>query len=276
MRPPAGDELRLGESPGWLLGAILAVAFAAFFFSFSAAQITGPTAGKRIQARAVALVTDVDELLPAIYPEWKEEALTASGASLPVPYFPLPVRLDKRDITGLPIEDLRGLVLAGAGDRVYNQGWEALAVEGASQPGRFSPGGLVRGGLGLVSDEMYALFRLLTIFFALGALALTIVVVKRRNASEGIAVFGVAALSAALASLVAALLFMFILRSLSDGQEDVFASGLFDLGGDIIGIPIRNNVIFFISALAVIAISTALARIGALARGVGLAAQAEE
>ncbi|MFQ5880302.1 MAG: hypothetical protein ACE5IZ_09040 [Dehalococcoidia bacterium] len=263
LQPPVAEASGLRRLPQRLLGIALAVVLVALFFAISAAQVTGPTAGQRIQARAVMSLTELDDLLPRVYPTWRQEALTIAAPSLPVPTLPIPVAVPTADVLGLPLTELRSLVLTAAADQVYHEGLGVMATEETTQVGSFSPAGVVRRGLGLISDEMHDTFRLMALASTIVAAAVTALLLLLGRGLERLLVLGAAVLAAALPSLAAVAVLRFVLDRLADGQGDAFALALLNLGRDIMGIPIRNYVVFSLLGLALIAAAILLSRVQA-------------
>lgn len=262
---PLAKAARLGSAPQRFLGLVLALALVALFFAISAAQVTAPTAGRRIQERTVVILTEVDDLLPRVYPAWQEEARASDRPELPVPAFPIEVRVPTAAVLSLPLPELRTLVVSQAGERLYREGLGVLAVEGTPRVEGLSPPGMVHRGLGLISDEMHQVFRAMAVAAGVVVAALAALLLVR-SGMGGLLTVGVAVLGAAVPSLLAAAILRFLLGALADGQGDPFAFALLDLGEEIMGLPVRNYIAFSLLGLALVLIALVISRVEAMVR----------
>ncbi len=238
----------------------LAVALIPFLFAISAVQITGPETGPEIQSQAANILLEVDTLLSGVHTQWQEEALSSEEPALPMPALPVEVSVAREDIVNLPIEDLQALVVDRAGERVYEDGFDILAESGGTEPGSLSSAGLVRTGMGLISQDMHRFFLVIAVVSGIVVAGLVLLLLVSSKGLRSLFSIGVALLAAALPLLLAGLLVRLILGWLSEGQDDVFASSLFELGEDIMMIPIRNDLVFSLLGLALIATAVLVGR----------------
>lgn len=249
------SELEHANSPHRRYAVALAVFLIPFLFSFSAAQVTAPGTGQRIQSQAANILLEVDSLMPNIYEQWREEALTTDQSSLAVPGLPLEVQVPTDDIVNSPIEDLQAQVIDEAGAQVYSDGFDVLADNDNAGASDISSAGLMRRGMGLISEGTHTIFKFIAIVTGIiCAIFVGMILLVGRNLSRLFSIGG-ALLAAALPLLLLATFVRFILGKLAGGQDDVFAAALLRLGEDIMMIPIRNDIIFSVLGFALMVIA---------------------
>ena len=85
----------------WLSGILLALCLMALFFAINVYQLTDADTAQRILARAVATLTEIDALLPAIRADLTESVQTGDSPTVTVPLFPIPVELTRQEATAI-------------------------------------------------------------------------------------------------------------------------------------------------------------------------------
>jgi hypothetical protein len=254
------SELRAANSAHPGLAVVLAIALIPFLFAISAVQITSPGTGQEIQAEAANILLEVDTLLSGVHTQWQEEARSSEEQALPMPALPIEVSVAREDVVNLPMEDLQALVIDRTGERVYEDGFDVLAEGSGGQASNLSSAGLVRTGMSLISEDMHRFFFVVAVISGLIVAGLVLLLLVSGKGLQSLFSIGVALLASALSLLLAALLVRFVLSRLSAGQDDMFVSSLFELGEDIMMIPIRNDLVFSLLGLALMATAMLVGR----------------
>lgn len=255
---PAGPLFRVASQ--WLLGVLLALAFLGLFLTINAVQLTSAGTAQRILERAVAVLTDVDALLPQLQEDLREAALTAEADTVPVPGFPIPVELPKEAAATIGQEDLRRLLLAASAQQAYAEGMDVFA---AADPDAqrdielISTAGAINGGLGLLTAAKHTAFRIAAAALGLVATLLAVLLLAAVRSYARLVAAGSTILAAALPSLAAAVALRFGFRTAQE-EADPFVDGLLELAVDAMWVPVRNYIALAALGAALLALGVAL------------------
>ena len=226
----------------WLIGIALVVLLTLFFVAISAVQLSSEGTGQRLLRRSIAVSTDIDAVLPDIETALKERAREASGQTVRVPDFPIPVDLPRDEALQLEGPALRARILSGASERVYEDGmsaWSAGDPDARQSIETVSVPGALKRGLGLITAANHD--RMVIVAIALGvlsAICAAILVASVRSWGRLVAL-SAAIIAAALPLLAAAVAVRFAFRTAQE-EADPFVWGLLELGVEAMWVPIRN------------------------------------
>ena len=226
----------------WLVGSALAVLLTLFFVAISAVQLSSEGTGQRLLRRSIAVSTDIDAVLPDIETALQERAREASGESVRVPDFPIPVDLTRDEALRLEGPALRERILSEASDRLYEDGmsaWSAADPEARQSIETISVPGALKRGLGLITaanhDRMVIAAAVLGV---LSAMCAALLAASVRSWGRLVAL-SAATIVAALPLLAAAVAVRFAFRTAQE-EADPFVWGLLELGVEAMWVPIRN------------------------------------
>jgi hypothetical protein len=242
----------------WLVAAVLSVAVGLLSLAVLGSQVTGEETGHRIQRRAAAALTDLDQVLPGIELKLREAAQSADGP-VRIPDFPLPIDLPREDAERLQGAELRQRILDESAKVLYEDGMSAWArgdPEAQQDIERVSSAGAVYRGLGAVRDDAHTYFVVAAILLAIIALALAALLIWTINSSfMGLIAMGGVVLAAALPLLAASVAVRFAFKT-SQSDADTFVDALLELGVDTMWLPIRMYLSMSAAGLAVILVSS--------------------
>ncbi len=242
--------------PRWLLGAILAVLLAGTFAAVVAAQMTSEDPGKRMLSRAVAVITEIDATLPDIQADLREEAEGSSADQVQVPNFPIPIELPRDEALQIEGVELRARLLDEAAVRLYEDGmssWADADPEADQAISRISSMGVLRWGLGLITERNHTLFVTAAILLGVLAAVPALLLLVAVQGYVRLIAMGIVTLAAALPSLAVALVLRNAIGT-ADDEADPFVSGLVDLGVDAMWVAVRDYLVLSALGLAIIAL----------------------
>ena len=245
----------------WLSGILLAVCLMALFLVVNAYQLTEADTAQRILARAVATITEIDALLPAIRVDLAEAVQSGDSPTVTVPLFPVPVEMTREEATAISTPELRSRLLDTAAGRAYREGMSALAL-GDPEPEQhidpISPEGGVKRGLGFLSDNTNSALRIAT--WVLGGLSVVMgaLVLLSTKGMGRVTALGACLLGAAVPSLVVAVGIRWGFRSSAEDQDDYLLVQLLSLGNDAAWLPLRNYTILCLLGLGVVMVGLTL------------------
>ncbi len=253
--------LLLRSTVQWLSGVLLALCLVALFFAINAYQLTNADTAQRILTRAVAALTEIDALLPAIRADLAESAQTSDSPTVTVPLFPIPVELTREEATTMSAAELRSRLLDTAANRVYEDGMSVFALgdpQAKQQIDPLSPEGGVKRGLGFLSDDTHGALRFAV--WVLGGLSLVLgaLVLLSTKGLGRVTALGACVLGAAVPSLAAVVAIRWGFRSAAEDQHDYLVAQLLSLGNDAVWLPLRNCTILCLLGLAVVGIGLTL------------------
>jgi hypothetical protein len=245
----------------WLSGILLALCLMAFFLVVNAYQLTDADTAQRILTRAVATVTEIDALMPAIRDDLTESLQSGDSPTVTVPLFPVPVELTREEATTISTPELRSRLLDTAAERAYRDGMSVFALgdpEAKQHIDPISPEGGVTRGLGFLSDNTHSALRIA--LFVLGGLSVltgALVLLSTKGLGR-ITALGACLLGAAVPSLVVAVGIRWGFRSTAEDQDDYLLSQLLNLGNDATWLPLRNYTILCLLGLGIVMVGLAL------------------
>jgi len=226
----------------WLIGVALAVLLTLLFVAISAVQLSSEGTGQRLLRRSIAVSTDIDAVLPDIETALQERAREASGETVRVPDFPIPIDLTRDEALQLEGPALRARILSEASDRVYEGGmsaWSAADPDARQSIETISVPGALKRGLGLITAANHD--RMIIVAIVLGvlsAICAAMLVASVRSWGRLVAL-SAAIIAAALPLLAAAVAVRFAFRTAQEAA-DPFVWGLLELGVEAMWVPIRN------------------------------------
>ena len=261
----------------WLSGILLALCLIALFLVANAYQLTEADTAQRILTRAVAAITEIDTLLPAIRSDLKEALESSDDPTVTVPLFPVPVELTREEARCLlgivpaagddeprcPPEDpdLRSRLLDTAAERAYREGWSVFALgdpEAKQDIDPISPEGGVKRGLSFLSDNNHSALRIaLFVLGGLSAMMGALVLLSTKGLGRVTAI-GACLLGAAVPSLVVAVGIRWGFRSSAEDQNDYLLRQLLSLGNDTAWLPLRNYTILCLLGLGIVLVGLTL------------------
>lgn len=245
----------------WLSGILLALCLMALFLVINAYQLTRPDTAERILTRAVAILTEIDALLPAIRADLTETAQTGDSPTVTVPLFPVPVELTRKEAAAISTAELRSRLVGTAADRVYHDGMSVFALsdpQAKQHIDPFSPEGGVKRGLSFLSDNAHSGLRIaLWVLVGLSVVLGGLVLVSTKGLGR-VTALGACVLGAAVPSLVAAVGVRWAFRSTAEDQDDYLLAHLLSLGNDTAWLLLRNYTILCLLGLGVVVVGLTL------------------
>jgi hypothetical protein len=245
----------------WLSGILLAACLMALFVVVNAYQLTDADTAQRILARAVATVTEIDALLPAIRADLTESLQASDSPTVTVPLFPVPVELTREEATAISTAELRSRLLNTAAERTYREGMSVFALgdpEAKQNIDPISPEGGVKRGLGFLSDNNHSALRIaIWVFAGLSAVMGALVVLSTKGLGR-VTALGACVLGAAVPSLVVAVGVRWGFRSSAEDQDDYLLNQLLSLGNDAVWLPLRNYTILCLLGLGIVVVGLTL------------------
>ena len=245
----------------WLSGILLAVCLMALFLVVNAYQLTDADTAQRILARAVATVTEIDALLPAIRADLTESLQTGNSPTVTVPLFPVPVELTREEATAISTAELRSRLLNTAAERTYREGMSVFALgdpQAKQNIDPISPEGGVKRGLGFLSDNNHSALRIAIWVFGGLSLVMGALVVLSTKGLGRVTALGACVLGAAVPSLVVAVGIRWGFRSSAEDQDDYLLNQLLSLGNDAVWLPLRNYTILCLLGLGIVVVGLTL------------------
>jgi hypothetical protein len=245
----------------WLSGILLAVCLIALFLVVNAYQLTDANTAQRILARAVATVTEIDALLPAIRADLTESLQASDSPTVTVPLFPVPVELTREEATAISTAELRSRLLNTAAERTYRQGMSVFALsdpQAKQNIDPLSPEGGVKRGLGFLSDNNHSALRIaIWVFGGLSVVMGALMMLSTKGLGR-VTALGACVLGAAVPSLVVAVGVRWGFRSSAENQDDYLLKQLLSLGNDAVWLPLRNYTILCLLGLGIVVVGLTL------------------
>jgi hypothetical protein len=245
----------------WLSGILFALCLIALFLVANAYQLTEADTAQRILTRAVAAITEIDALLPAIRSDLKETLESGDDPTVTVPLFPVPVELTREEATAISTPELRSRLLDTAAERAYREGWSVFALsdpQAKQDIDPISPEGGVKRGLSFLSDNNHSALRIA--LFVLGGLSVLMggLVLLSTKGLGRVTAIGACLLGAAVPSLVVAVGIRWGFRSSAEDQNDYLLRQLLSLGNDAAWLPLRNYTILCLLGLGIVLVGLTL------------------
>ena len=226
----------------WLTGVALAVLLTLLFVAISAVQLSSEGTGQRLLRRSIALSTNIDAVLPGLETALRERAREASGQTVRVPDFPIPVDLPRDEALQLEGPALRARILSEASDRVYADGmsaWSAADPDARQSIETISVPGALKGGLGLITATNHDRMVIAAIVLGVLSAACAAMLVASVRSWGRLVALSAAIIASALPLLAAAVAVRFAFRTAQE-EADPFVWGLLELGVEAMWVPIRN------------------------------------
>lgn len=245
----------------WLSGILLALCLMALFLVINAYQLTEADTAQRILARAVATITEIDALLPAIRADLTDAVQSGDSPTVTVPLFPVPVEMTREEATAISTPELRSRLLDTAAERAYREGMSVFALgdpQAKQDIDPLSPEGGVKRGLGFLSDNTHSALRIA--IWVLGSLSVLLggLVLLSTKGLGRITAVGACLLGAAVPSLVVAVGIRWGFRSTAEDQDDYLLAQLLTLGNDAAWLPLRNYTILCLLGLGIVVVGLTL------------------
>ena len=245
----------------WLSGILLAFSLMVLFLVINAYQLTEADTAQRILGRAVATLTEIDALLPAIRENLTESLESGDSPTVTVPLFPVPVELTREEATAISTPELRARLLDTAAEKAYREGMSVFALrdpQAKQDIDPVSPEGGVKRGLGFLSDNNHSALRIA--IWVVGGLAVVMaaLVLLSTKGLGRVTALGACLLGAAVPSLVVAVGIRWGFRSAAEDQNDYLLAQLLSLGNDAAWLPLRNYTILCLLGLGVVIVGLAL------------------
>jgi len=238
----------------WIIAAPLALALIAFIAFLSLAQVASGGAGKRIMARTIAAMTEIDSSMPQIQESLQEAADQSGVDPIPVPDFPVPVQVPRELVIAGDTGQLRDEILAQSANAMYEDGvsvWDDTDPDANQNISRSSAAGGIRAVLSLIGDTPSTIFLALTVIAAVATATLAIALAVQTNLLTGLRVLGAVLAAAG----IPATLFVLIARIMTNAAgDDPFGEALGDIAIDAEGVGLRNSLIVSALGLALLAI----------------------
>ncbi len=243
----------------WLVGILLALSATAFFLAVAGMQVTSQSTGERIQRRAVAALTDIDEVLPGIETKLDAAATEATGDTVRVPDFPIPVDLTRDEAANLRGQDLRDRILDESGRRLYEDGmsvWAEGDPQGRQEIDDVSTAGAVYRTLDLVQDSTHTYFVILAALLGVLTLILgAVLVFSVKSGYMRLLALGAILLVASMPGLAAAVGVRFAFKT-AQTDGDAFVEEMLQVGVDTMWIPIRMYLALTMVGFATVGIAS--------------------
>lgn len=232
--------LRLASQ--WLIAALLTAALAALFVLIAAVQLSSEETGTRAHRRSVATLTEIDRLIPGIEAEL-DQMKVASGETVLVPGFPIPVQLTSDEVRTLRGAELRERILDSSAALLYEddmENWAAADPNAVQRIDRLSAAGAIKTGMGMAGDSWNTRFLILAVL--LGVLAFLLaagLMLAIRDWNMRLVALGSVVVAAGLPCLAAAIGVRFGFKT-AQTDADPFVTEMLDLGIDSVWVPIRD------------------------------------
>lgn len=234
----------LQGSSQWLIGMLLALTLSGLFLAVSAAQLTSPSNGQKVLGQGVAVLTDIDGILPKIHSDLHENAALAGTELVQIPGFPITLQLTSAEASTISEASLRQYILESSATLAYQNGMGIFEdPEGQQDIGLFSPAGAIDRGLSIITNENYNRIRITTgVLIAISGVLALLLLISTRSYVRLIAL-GAAITAATLPPLGGLIAARSIFRGAQD-NADPFIHGLLELGIAATWIPLRNEITF--------------------------------
>ena len=223
----------------WAAGILLVFVLGLLLVSLTAMQLTAEGTAHKVLRRTIASLTEIDGYVAGA----RQEFVTNGGggetdAEPSLTGYPIDIPLSAAEVQ-LPEAELRDLVLDRSADEVYAEGFSAFKQIGLESTDIeiLSPPGAVRYSAGMLTADNHQIMRVTTFVLAL----LLVVLSRGYGRLTGL---GVAVLVASVPFLVVAMGARFVLRLVSEEENDYLTAQLFALGRDVAWLPIRHGIVF--------------------------------
>lgn len=223
--------------------AVMALAVSVFLLigAVSARQITGPGPARNILEAAVAVATEIDQVIAEDHEALRQMAESSDAASFTIPDYPIDVSLTRDEILNSSDAQLRGLILERSSGLIYASGLDAFDRTGNQSFSRFSSLGMLEFAVGQVSAANHDRANALAIAFLLAVAATACFALLAGEGWRRLRAVGLGTLIGALPGVALFGLLWFIAGRVG-GQND-FASDLRDIVQATLRAALRNYVV---------------------------------
>lgn len=240
----------------WIIAAALALALVAFIALLSTAQVASSGAGRRVIARTVAAMTEIDDAMPDIQASLQDAADQSEVDPIPVPDFPIPVEVPRDIVIAGDRQRIRDEILSQSAERMYDDGvsvWDDTDPDASQDIARNSTAGGLRAALSLVGSTPRTIFIALAAIAGLGAAVLAFALTFPMSPLRRLTALGAVLVTA---GIPAALVVLLIRLITSAAGDDSFGNALADIAVDADGVGLRNYVITSLLGIALLALGT--------------------
>jgi len=230
----------------WAAGILLVFVLGLLLVSLTAMQLTAEGTAHKVLRRTIASLTEIDGYLAGAQQEFVSNGGAGETDAEPsLTGYPVDIPLSAAEAS-LPEAELRDLVLDRSADEVYAEGFSAFKQIGLESTDIeiLSPPGAVRYSAGMLTADNHQIMRVTTFVLAGAALVLALLLVALSRGYGRLTGLGVAVLVASLPFLVVAMGARFVLRLVSEEENDYLTAQLFALGRDVTWLPIRHGIVF--------------------------------
>jgi len=233
-----------GDGGTTLLAVFFAIAVLLLVAALSARQATQPAPAHRVLVAGVASLTDIDLLLAEHGSDLKRQAESGNADTFRLPGYPIDIALSRNEVTKLPQQDLRELILARSAAVVYAEGLKAFDQTGRQSLSLFSAQGALDFAVGRISRDTNSTASTATTSLALLTAALALAVVLRGDGYRRLRTLGLAVVAGALPGFLIVLALRFGVENV--GGDDPFVVQLREIVATLLAVPLRN---YFVVAL---------------------------
>ena len=233
----------------WAAGIALVFALGLLLLSLNAAQLTGKEVAHNGLRRALASITEIDAMLADGQDDLKARAEEATAnQELQLADYPINVPLTAQQAQEMSTAELRDLLLSRSADKMYEQGIDAFRQDAQGESTHdidmLSAPGAVRYTVGLLTQNTHDAMRLTATVLAGVAAFLALLLVLLSRGYGRLTSLGIAVSIATLPYLLVFLTVRFVLRLASESESDYLTAQLYDLGKDVVWLPIRTGIAF--------------------------------
>lgn len=233
----------------WTVAFFLFLALSGMFVSLILFQLTAEGTSKRSLRRAVAALTEIDQLVARNYDDMQQQAEAARpGESVQLNGFPIVIAFTPSEVKGASQDEIRDMLLNRSADELYAHGTGPLrdpAARGGSV-GRFSVGGLTDDGLGFLRSRNHTILGATTIVLAVVCALLAGALVLLCRGFGRIGGLGAVVFTAAIPLVLFGIGARFYMRILSDGDAGYIEREFLEIGQALAWIPIRDGLAFLV------------------------------
>ena len=203
-------------------------------------QVTQPANAREILRSGLVTLTDIDALLVEYGNNIRELGRTSNQDTVPIPGFPLDVRLTRQEAVQSTDAQLRQLILDRSTEFVYRDGLNSFDRTGAQSLSVFSSEGLLESLIGQLSQSTNRRADIASIVLGAIVVLLALLAVLRTAGYRRLGTLGAGFLGGALPGV---LVFLGLRLLTGAGGNDPFTADVREIVRRVIGVPLRNYVI---------------------------------
>lgn len=244
------------ESGAFAFIAFLAIAVFLLVLSLSCAQATERSEATSLLEAGIATLTEVDLVVAEHRDELRQLVGATDDELVPIPGYPLEIRVTREEALDASDEQLRDIVLARSAALVYDEGVVAFDRTGSQSLGTFSSEGMLQTLVGQLSETTNGRAEIATLLFLALTVVAALAVVLRSEGFRRVRNLGVGVLCAAIAGLVVVGAGRFLIRQV--GGDDPFVEELREIIDDLAAVPFRNFVVIAVLGAFILFLAPAL------------------